>query len=81
MRHKLRAFRALSQRDRWTLLQAWITLLAVDLALRTLPFRAATQLRGRAAPPRGSPRFAALGARRREEGPVYPDPKSDQEPK
>jgi hypothetical protein len=38
VRRKLRALRALPWRDRWLLFQAWVLLLVVDLALRTLPF-------------------------------------------
>jgi hypothetical protein len=38
IRRKLRQARGLTLRDWGTLLQAWVLLLVVDLALRTLPF-------------------------------------------
>jgi hypothetical protein len=38
VKRKLRALAALPWRDRWLLFQAWVLLLVVDLALRTLPF-------------------------------------------
>ncbi len=38
MRRKLSTARTLSLQDWWTLLQAWILLLAFDLGLRVLPF-------------------------------------------
>lgn len=39
MRHKLRTALSFSLHDWWTLLQAWLLLLTVDLGLRVYPFR------------------------------------------
>ncbi len=44
MRHKLGMALSLSRRDWWILAQAWFGLLAVDLGLRTLPFKRLLEL-------------------------------------
>lgn len=54
MLHKLHAFFSLSQAESWLFLQAWFTLLAADLGLRTLSFRRAQSLLA-GHPPAASP--------------------------